>query len=62
MICPCREADALRRLQAILAGEIRWYKENASNEDLLYDESVFQLTALSRGECQEILKILSEVK
>lgn len=60
MICPCKEADAFRHLKRILYREIRWYKENKSNQDLLYDESIFEFHGLSRGECEEILRILSE--
>jgi hypothetical protein len=56
------QLDQLDRIKDILAREIRWYKKSLSEfgEDFVYDESCFQITSLSRGECAEILKILAE--
>lgn len=59
IICRCKEADNFRKLQRILARQIRWYKKNETNEGLLYDESWQQFRELVRGECQDILAILA---
>lgn len=59
-LCPCSDSRDLNLLKRILYREIDWFKSKLPDEDFLYDESWTQFIGLSRGECCEILKILSK--
>jgi hypothetical protein len=51
---------AIKKLQSLLYLAIKFYKENKDDEDLVCDKSIEQFHCLSRGDCVQILKILSE--
>lgn len=59
-MCPCREADTLRRLKGIMHRAIKWYQENEHDDSFTYDESWGQFLDLDRGSLQEILRLLSK--
>ena len=56
----------MEQLKKILSKQIAWYKENTEKEktgevdsSYIYDMAYEQFNDLSRGECAEILAILS---
>jgi len=62
MTCPCINSELLYKVKAILCRQIRWYEDNKHDESYVYDESWTKWMDLSRDECAEILRLLSEVR
>ena len=48
-------------LKMIFKDALKWYEQNKLDKDLIYDESYHQFNNLDRGDCEDILKILSEL-
>jgi hypothetical protein len=53
------DKEKLQKIRDILCPAITWYRENKNDENLVYDESIERFHELTRGECVDILEIIS---
>jgi len=58
--CPCEDARRFNHLVRLFRDPLKWYENNKTDKDLVYDECFIEFTLLSRGHYQEILKVLSK--
>lgn len=54
------DSKKLERIKVLLKDQLDWFMKNKSDDDLLYDESISEISNLDRGDCEELLRILAE--